>query len=98
MSHISPPQIDEMILIYSLIIEDIIKITDNLSISLYNLDHSVSIFDSLLRNKVSILQFLERIQLYTEFETDILKASMMYIDKFCQNNPKFYLNSTNCHQ
>jgi hypothetical protein len=98
MSHISPIQIDEMILIYSFIIEDITKITDNLSISLFNLAHSVSIFDSSLRHKVSIFQFIERIHLFTEFETDILKASMMYIDKFCQINPKFYLNSTNCHQ
>lgn len=98
MSHISQHQTDEMILIYSLIIEDITRITDNLGKLSFTLEHSKSIYDSSLKDKLSIYNFLIRIHFYTQFEHDILIASLIYIDRFCQGHGNFYMNSLNCYQ
>ncbi|XP_028754181.1 cyclin-U2-1-like [Neltuma alba] len=58
----------------------------------------ISIFDCREIPDLTIQSYLERISRYTRAGPSVYVVAYVYIDRFCQNNPGFRINSRNVHR
>jgi len=59
---------------------------------------STKIFDCKEIPDLTIQSYLERIFRYTRAGPSVYVVAYVYIDRFCQNNVGFRINSTNVHR
>lgn len=61
-------------------------------------DKAQMVFDSSERPDMTIQSYLERISRYTRAGPSVFVIAYVYIDRFCQANPGFRINSRNVHR
>lgn len=74
------------------------RIVKNCSRALSKAISTNNIFDCREIPDMTIQSYLERIFRYTRAGPSVYVVAYVYIDRFCQNNPGFRINSRNVHR
>ncbi|OIW19034.1 hypothetical protein TanjilG_10595 [Lupinus angustifolius] len=76
------------------------RIEKNYSSALFSkaMIKNTNMFDSKEIPDMTIESYLERIFKYTRAGPSVYVVAYVYIDRFCHNNPGFWINATNVHR